>query len=292
MACDRPDAAPVEPALVMSRGPGYARLVLQVIASDLDGTLFGSDGKVAPFTASALREIDALGLTIVLATSRHQRNASFIRDRLGLRAHLITLNGARAHGPDGERIFAHDLEPAVARALLSPEMAGHNHLSAFCDAGWLVNRPYPELDAHFEGTGFASEVHDLTAHDGAGVPMVAYVGKEDDIARLETRILERFSGRVCPAFITSYCLQVTAAEASKGRALTEILRRLGVPPGAVVAFGDGDNDIDMLSVAGRRFVMDQSSSKLRAALPDAPSAGSNDEAGVARTLRRLLALPA
>src|SRR4051812_41543127 len=101
-------------------------MMVQVIATDLDGTLLASDGKVDPFTAGTLREVDALGVHLVLATSRHQINVSHMRTALGIRAHLITLNGARAHDPDGARIFAQDIEPAVARALMKSGVAGRN----------------------------------------------------------------------------------------------------------------------------------------------------------------------
>jgi Cof subfamily protein (haloacid dehalogenase superfamily) len=264
--------------------------MFQVVVSDLDGTLLGSDSKVDPFTASTLSQVAALGIKLVLATGRHYLDASHFRDALGIRAHLISANGARAHDPDGLRIVMRDLDPAVARALMSPEITGRRHLSAFVDEGWLVNRPCPELDAYFQGSGFVSHVRDLASHDGEGLSKVGYMGEKADLARLEAEILERFGGRVGITSSSDRFLEVMAPIVSKADALTEVLLRLGVPASACIAFGDGQNDIEMLSVVGRPFVMSGSSPKLLAALPQAPSAGSNDEAGVACTLREIFGL--
>ena len=266
--------------------------MFQVVVSDLDGTLLGPDSRVDAFTAGALRRVEALGIAFVLATARHHIDAFHIRNTIGIRSHLITINGARAHDPDGERIFAEDLDPAIGRALLSPALAGDRHVSALVDEGWLVNRPCPELDALYVTSGFRARVRDLAAHDGTGLAQVTYMGEKEDLSRLKADLSERFGERVRFASSGSIFLEVLAPAVSKARALAEVLRRLGAPASACVAFGDGQNDIELLAAVGRPFVMKGSSPRLLAALPDAPVAGGNGDAGVARTLLRLLGLPA
>lgn len=263
--------------------------MFQVIVTDLDGTLLDSHSRVDPFTASTLREVEALGLTFVLATSRHYLDACRFREAMGIGAYLITANGARAHDPGGTRILAEDIDPAVARALMRLRPADGTLVGMYVDTGWWVNRPCPEINRYFRGSGFAAEVRDLASHDGEGVAKVMYVGG-DDLPRLEAEILDRFGESVCAISTGAGSLEIMALAASKSRALAEILDLLGVPASGCVAFGDGDNDIDVLSMVGRPFVMSRSSPKLLAALPGATSAGGNDDAGVARTLRGLLRL--
>jgi hypothetical protein len=265
--------------------------MVRLVASDLDGTLLRSDGEVDLFTRSTFRELEALGIQIVLATARHHLDAARFRDALGTSVYMITANGARTHDPGGKCVLSWDLDPDVARALMSPEIAGERLVAAFVDDGLLVNRPCPELDAHFRGSGFASRVCDLASHGGEGLFKVSYLGDSDDLALLSAALQERFSGRLSVTIATRNSVDIMAPSASKSVALTEILRHLDIPASACAAFGDGQNDIDMLSVAGQPFVMARSSPKLLSALPQASSAGSNDDAGVARTLRRLFGLP-
>jgi Cof subfamily protein (haloacid dehalogenase superfamily) len=269
----------------------YAGCMFQVIVTDLDGTLLDSSRKVGSVTASTLREVEAMGLHFVLATARHYIDACHFRDAMQIHPHMITLNGARAHLSDGTRLFAQDLDPAIAMALMSGPLTRHVLVGAFVDEGWLLNRPCPELEAHALTSGLFPAVRDLAFHDGTGVALLGYIGTTEDIGRLRAEILERFAGKVRLSSSTDTTLEVTAQTASKGGALSAILRRLGVPASACVAFGDGDNDIDMLSLAGRPFAMSGSSPALLAALPGVPSAGSNDQSGVAHTLRELFGLP-
>lgn len=262
----------------------------RVIASDLDGTLLDPSSAVDPVTASTLRQVEARGLHLVLATGRHYLDASCIGRALEIRAHLITANGARVHGPDGEPMFAQDIDPEIARTLLGGEIVGGTLAGLFTEEEWLVSRPCPELDAYFRVSGFAARARDLAAHDGAGVFKVAYMGAASEIARIEAQIVERFGERVCLTSATRNTVEVMAGGVSKGSALTVILDRLGVPSSACVAFGDDRNDIEMLTVAGRPYVMSGSSRRLLDALPGASLAGSNADAAVARTLRDLLGL--
>lgn len=263
--------------------------MLQVIASDLDGTLLGSDRRLDPLTASTLRELDAMGVHIVLATARHYLDASRVRDAMGVRAYLITANGARLYSPAGDLLLARDLDPASARALMGPEIAGSRLIFAAVDAACLMSRPCHQVEAYCEAAGLPVQIQDLASHDGVGVAKVSYTGQMDDLARIEAEIRGHLGDRVCITFAAGY-LEVMGAAVSKGNALKEILRRLGVPPSGCAGFGDDENDLDMLSVTGRPFVMSGASAKLLAALPEALSAGNCDEAGVARTLRGLFGL--
>ena len=44
-----------------------------MVATDLDGTLVRNDGRVSPFTAGVLAELDRRGVTVVIVTARPLR---------------------------------------------------------------------------------------------------------------------------------------------------------------------------------------------------------------------------
>ena len=82
-------------------------------------------------------------------------------------------------------------------------------------------------------------------------------------------------------------LEVTSAEATKGTALLWLCERLGVDVADTVAFGDSENDVSMLDVAGDAVAMENASPEVRAhARHVAPRC---ELAGVARYLEPLLA---
>ncbi|MFV0405348.1 MAG: Cof-type HAD-IIB family hydrolase [Propioniciclava sp.] len=81
-------------------------------------------------------------------------------------------------------------------------------------------------------------------------------------------------------------IDLIPAEVSKATALTWIGNRLGITAADIVAFGDGQNDIEMLKLAGTGVAMGN-------ALPAAKAAADvltlgNDESGVLDYLERML----
>ena len=77
-------------------------------------------------------------------------------------------------------------------------------------------------------------------------------------------------------------LEINAAGATKGAALTELCRMLDIPLEETAAFGDGTNDLSMLRAAGTGVAMANGDpAVLEAADLTAPT---NQEDGVARIL--------
>ena len=72
----------------------------------------------------------------------------------------------------------------------------------------------------------------------------------------------------------------------KGRGLVRLCESLDVPLEEVLAFGDGDNDAEFLSVAGFGFAMKNARDNVKE-LADSVTEWTNDEDGVIRTLQNL-----
>ena len=81
--------------------------------------------------------------------------------------------------------------------------------------------------------------------------------------------------------------KVLHPEVTKGAGLRRLCAALGVGLEQVVAFGDGDNDIEFLQLAGHGLCMKNGRETAKAAANGITSL-SNDEDGVAHELRRLL----
>jgi phosphoglycolate phosphatase-like HAD superfamily hydrolase len=117
------------------------------------------------------------------------------------------------------------------------------------------------------------------AFNGPTVEMEALVGA---LGGLDT------GGTVAVA-VTSYpardftLVDVNAAAATKGQALADVARHLGVARSEVFAIGDNHNDIDMLQWAGTAVVMGNAEPAVLALR--LPITASNDEAGLAKALR-------
>ncbi len=67
----------------------------------------------------------------------------------------------------------------------------------------------------------------------------------------------------------------------------EISKLEGIDTKDIIAFGDGFNDLEMLSVVGKGCIMENASEKLKKALPKNEIIGKNTEDAVANYLKKL-----
>jgi hydroxymethylpyrimidine pyrophosphatase-like HAD family hydrolase len=81
-------------------------------------------------------------------------------------------------------------------------------------------------------------------------------------------------------------LDIAAAGVTKASALENLRSRLGIEPHLTVAVGDGRNDIEMLSWAGRGVAMGQAPEEVMRAADEVTHSVFDD--GAAHVLRSLL----
>ena len=259
-----------------------------VIATDLDGTLLNREHRLDPFTLATVRRLANQGLHFVLATGRHYSDVASIRELLGIRAYLITSNGARVHDPDNTVMYARNVPSEIARQLVLPNIAGHRvAINLFTNDDWLINREAPSLLEYHQDSGFRYRIIDMPTHDGNDVVKVFYIGEPNDLRQIEQRIKHAFGDTVHVTYSLSICLEVMGPLVSKGRALESVLEHLGAAASRSIAFGDNLNDVELLRTVGHPFVMNNAHPELIAQLPHVPRIGNNFEAAVAHQLCRL-----
>jgi len=264
--------------------------VYQLIVSDLDGTLLDANHSVDPYTAETLQALENLGVYLVIATGRHFLDVAGIRAALGVRAHLITANGARIHDPADRLIYRRDIPSELVRQLADPALSRGCLLNFYVDDGWLIDQPCQRLFDVHRDSGFQYQLSDLTQHSGEGVGKVLYIAPHDHLLTVEQQLHQRFGDGAAITFSAPDCLEVMARDVSKGSALQIVLDQLGIDAAHCLAFGDNQNDIELLQVAGHPRVMGNAHPRLTAQLPDAMRIGHNHEAAVARHLRELFKL--
>ena len=84
----------------------------------------------------------------------------------------------------------------------------------------------------------------------------------------------------------SYRLEISHKNSGKATGLAYVLDLLGIMPGETVAFGDGDNDAEMLEFAGLGVAMENATENCKAAADTVCGCCEND--GVAKFLRESL----
>ncbi|WP_116474796.1 Cof-type HAD-IIB family hydrolase [Zobellella maritima] len=262
----------------------------QVVVSDLDGTLLNSRHLVSAQTRETLHALVARDVEFIVATGRHHVDVRSIRDSLGLNVSLITSNGAMVHDPDDQLLFNRTIPAEMVDELVADYRLPGVHLNMFRGDHWLVEEAMPGALDFSPQSRFRYRLTDQLRTHRQGVEKVFYIGEHERLLQVEEGLLARFGARLNITFSLPQCLEVMHGEVNKGSAIASLMERREMDMTRVLAFGDGMNDFEMLSRAGRGVIMANAHTRLHQALPHHERTLSSDEDGVAHYLQRVFGL--
>jgi Cof subfamily protein (haloacid dehalogenase superfamily) len=265
---------------------------IKIVASDLDGTLLAPNHQLSEYSKQALKALHQHGYTFIFATGRHHIDVAGIRETVGIPAYMITSNGARVHNPDDTEIFSRNLPAHLVQQVI--DQVKHDdslYLHIYTSNKWYLNREDKELNEYHDESGFSYELFDVNnapTDDVSKIFITQAIKDHDYIAEVETKLIKLFGKETSIAFSTPWCLEVMGPKVSKGDALQKVAELLNLTLENCIAFGDGMNDVEMLSMAGKGLIMQTAHERVFQALPQLERIGSNADDAVARYLRKHL----
>lgn len=271
---------------------------IQCIALDLDRTTLNAGGRLSPGNRQALEYAISKGVHIVIASGR--AFASLPWDVVSIPGieYAITSNGAAVyHVPTGKRLHGYMLEPQAVRDILrltAEEALVYEAFvdgEAYADAAYVRDPvahgatpqaiPYIQRTRHSEPNIRAfirAHIHELDSLD----LVVA-----DEAAKL--RIWVDLEKAVPDVYITSsvqQLIEISHADAGKHSGVRYVTELLGLSPAQTAAFGDGDNDADMLRYVGCGIAVENATPACLAAADHVTA--RHDQDGVARGIYDIL----
>lgn len=260
-----------------------------IVASDLDGTLLSPEHRLTPFARETLQQLVAKDIHFIFATGRHHIDVGQMRDSLAIPAYMITSNGARVHNAEGELVFSHNLDEDIASDLFGLQYHHSDILThVYRDDEWFVSRSSPAEQDYFRESVFTYQVYEPGLLPTDNISKVFFTCENPEhLIPMEQAIEARWGDRVNVSFSLPTCLEVMAGGVSKGHALEAVAKTLGHSLESCIAFGDGMNDVEMLSMAGKGFIMQNAHQRLKDTLPELDVIGSNADDAVPQTLRTL-----
>jgi Cof subfamily protein (haloacid dehalogenase superfamily) len=282
---------------------------VKMIVVDIDGTLLPSAGtRISRRNIRALREAEAAGLEIVIATGRRQAYAAPLIAPAELRPEtvMITSNGAVTRTLAGVPIdrFALPVETALAlcpalrplgTTVLTFDREGPGEM-VLESLQSMHRRMAPWVEAN---RASIQEIRPLEcALDSGEAPVQAMVcGGVAGMRRAEESLAASDLASRIEVHRTEYeardlsILDILPPGCSKGVALRRLAQRRCITREEILAIGDNWNDLEMLESAGQAVVMANGAPDL---VFEAQRRGwligaTNDEDGVARVLESVLA---
>ena len=262
----------------------------KIVASDLDGTLLAPDHQLSSISKEALKELHDKGYTFIFATGRHHVDVASIREQVGIDAYMITSNGARVHDMTDQLMYGKDVDEELIQPIIDIIKHDTNvRINLYQNDNWLINQEDELLKIYHKDSKFNYTVFDVESAPKSGIAKIFFVHPDHDyLTNFEHKINEKFGDKVSVAFSTPQCLEVMGNNVSKGAALEAVAKSLSMTLDHCIAFGDGMNDVEMLSMAGKGLVMETAHEKVKLALPGNEVIGSNEHHAVAEYLKKHL----
>lgn len=254
----------------------------RLFAIDLDGTLLRSDYQIGPFAKSILKAVSDDGDIVLLSSGRPIRTLYPYYKELGFKGPICCYGGSYIGHPENPLCYP-VYDPSIDKediiSVVSPYLdeldfyMGENH-HCLCES-----KQNPFLDKYFPQEGIHFRLISSLKELPEKLKIFVFSAKEEIGNKIEEAL------KAYPRYRLHYWrnepyYEIILQEASKGEALEQVAAYYGIKKEDTFAFGDSENDYDMLEKAGHPYAM-KGCKSVRLATTFPATEKGNDQEGVA-----------
>lgn len=253
-------------------------------AFDIDGTILTSNNQILPSTKEGVALLKEKGDSILLASARPPRAIAPIADQLELEHLYVCFNGALV--VRGKKVLFEDpMNTAITQEVIKRAVGKNLSINVYSSWDWLIKETNQWSTAEGNVVGYHGKVADLSKVTQAHKILI--IGEIEEILKLQAELWEAVPEVSATRSFPHY-LEVVTNKASKAHALEVVSTLLGFSTEDIVAFGDGENDLPMLKLAGYGVAMGNAHAALKEEADFVTT--SNDEDGIWNGIQTILGL--
>ncbi|HSH25781.1 MAG TPA: Cof-type HAD-IIB family hydrolase [Massilibacterium sp.] len=263
-----------------------------LIALDLDGTLLQDNKTISKKTKNVITRLKNEGHVIVIATGRPYRASEIYYRELGLTTPIVNFNGAFTHDPTGSFGTYHtpvDLSVAKDVFEICDYYSVSNYLAEVKDLVYLRHPDRTIVDVFSTGNPsiYTGDLKNIMKDSPTSLLIQP---KDEQMTTINDKLKEAHAEVIThrtwsPPF---QMIEIVKAGMNKAVGLQKIANYYHIPRERIIAFGDEDNDIEMLEYAGFGIAMGNAINELKSVADDVTK--SNMDNGIAYYLEDRLFL--
>lgn len=258
---------------------------IKLVVTDMDGTLLNARHQVSGRFFELQRELSQRGIQFAAASGRQYQSIAQKLHPILHEVFIIAENGGLVRHRDRELLstpLGREVRDQVLDTLA--RVPGAHPILCGKDRAYLLP-PSEAFRAQLEEYYTEFEFLDrLPGFEGEVMKVAVY--HFDSAETFLYPALERFEGQLKVKVSGAHWVDLSDPLAHKGHALELVQGHLGITPGQTLAFGDYNNDLEMLERAEFSFAM--ANAHPNVLLKARYRTASNEERGVEQVLERLL----
>jgi cof-like hydrolase len=269
---------------------------IKMIATDMDGTLLDPRGELdLPRLTAVLDQLEERDIKFVIATGNEIQRMRLLLGDLTERMTLIVANGARIFEKN-EMLLGTFWQPDLIADTLAYFQGQERevHLVVTSTKGGFVQdgTDFPmiskimteEMAGHFYKR--MNFVPNLQNHPFEEVLKMSVMVDEAQAAEITRQINTAFAGRLSAVTSGYGAIDIIQEGLHKAWGLRQLMDRWQIKSKEIMAFGDSENDLEMLELADFSYAMENGDEKIkRIASRLAPA---NAESGVLQVIEQYL----
>lgn len=264
-----------------------------LIVLDLDGTLLTDQQQISAKTKATLFRAKEQGHLVMIATGRPYRASDIYYRELGLTTPIVNFNGAYVHHPKNtswqvlhtpidlgvvhnviESVHAYDYENIIAE--VKDDIYVHTENDRILN---IFNMGNPKIT-----------LGDISIHLQENPTSLLIQANEinsmiirDHLQDVHAEVIEhrRWGAPL-------HIIEIVRRGLNKAVGISYVAKNLGIPRERIIAFGDEDNDLEMIDYAGIGVAMGNGISSLKSIANEITA--TNNEDGIAQILIERLKL--
>ena len=258
------------------------------IALDMDGTILDRNFILSPLVSDTLSDCRKLGKKVIIATGRVYASTKKHIASIGSVDGFVCSNGADVYDGSGSIIAQTHMDDGLSRRLVAISRDCDSHFHAFIGDSWYYEREKAYTSLYIRRSGFEGEKVNFDNYRSLAFTKCMFMDDHGKLEAIKTVLDRELGNRAQIMFSAPFMLEIVVNGVNKSTGLRACVENSGGSLDEVIAFGDAENDEDMLLAVGHGVAMGNAHDELKAKV-DAVTLSVDDD-GVAVYLRDFFGL--
>ncbi|MEW5819864.1 MAG: Cof-type HAD-IIB family hydrolase [Cyanobacteriota bacterium] len=241
---------------------------IKLLALDIDGTLMGHDYILRDEVVNTIKKVvHESEIKVVLATGRMTHSTVPIAKQMDITNPLILYQGAMVKDYVNNKILFKkplpaDLAEQIAEELESEDIQVNLYINDI-----LMMKQITEVAISYGSARYVDpvKIKDFSViRETSPIKIVGLDRNTKKISQLVTKYAKKYEGKLGIVSSIPEFLEVTSCDVNKGITLFKTAKELwNIEPENIMAIGDGNNDYDMIRLAGYGIAMGNATDKIK-----------------------------
>lgn len=264
----------------------------KLIALDMDGTLLTSEKKISENTKKALKEAEAKGVKVVLASGRPLSGITRYLEELDLFKgddYVLSFNGGIVINSKTEEVVTSSLlKGSDLKAIYNISKELDINIHAFSVKEGLITPKMSQYTQHeCDINGIEATIKDFNEiEDDEDIVKVMMIDPQEKLDKAIEKLPKDLYDKYSVFKSAPFFLEFTNKDVDKGKGLKKLGDYLGIKQKEIIACGDAGNDLSMVKFAGLGVAMENATDDVKQAADYITL--SNDKDGIAHVVNKFI----